>query len=71
MRRRWDDDDDAALIELARLNIKANIEFDLGMFYSPQEIDEVKVVMSAPTVTAAEGKRLRVRVSVIVEAEDD
>ena len=61
--------DDVALLELARLNILASIEFDPGMLYSPQDLEEVTVALSAPSLQCAQGRKLRARISVIVEAE--
>jgi hypothetical protein len=68
MRQRWDDDDDHSLMELARLNIKANIEWDLGLLYSPRDLN-VAVVISAPSVVTSQGKRMRARVSIVIEEE--
>jgi hypothetical protein len=62
---RWTDHD-TAILELARLNIQANVMFDLGLLYAPDDIEGVTVALKALPLYRASRRKLRVRVIVEV-----
>jgi hypothetical protein len=65
---RWTDHD-TALLELARLNIQANVQFDLGLLYSPDDIEQIAVALKALPVTYKPGPR-KLRIDVVVTVSE-
>jgi hypothetical protein len=62
-------DYDLELLELARLNIQANVLFDLGLLYAPDDIERISVALNALPFQGGGRRRLAVRVTVTVSEE--
>jgi hypothetical protein len=62
-------DYDLELLELARLNIQANVLFDLGLLYAPDDIERISVALNALPFHGVGRRKLCVRVTVTVTDE--
>jgi len=54
------------MVELARLNMGAVLQWELGVLYSPDEIADVDVAFHALAVACERPRRLRVEVTIVV-----